>query len=70
MYVELYFMVTRAICKAEFYGNLDPHSKLKGDSVIPPAVKTPGNKFARINMPAIKTPAVKTPAIKLPSNEY
>ena len=32
MYVELYFMVTRAICKAEFYGNLDPHilsSKLK-----------------------------------------
>ena len=40
------------------------NSSSYGDSVIPPAVKTPGNKFARINMPAIKTPAVKTPAIK------
>ena len=32
-------------------------------SVIPPAVKTPGNKFARINMPAVKMPAIKTPIV-------
>ena len=32
-----------------------------GGSVIPPAVKTPDNKFARIIKPGRNMPAVKTP---------
>ena len=32
-----------------------------GGSVIPAAVKTPDNKFARIIMPGRNMPAVKTP---------
>ena len=32
-----------------------------GDSVIPPAVKTPDNKFARIIKPGRILPAVKMP---------
>ena len=33
----------------------------KDHSVIPPAVKTPDNKFATIIKPRINMPAVKTP---------
>ena len=36
-----------------------------GDSVIPPAVKTPDNKLAGIIKPGRNMPAVKTPDKKL-----
>ena len=35
--------------------------KYFGGSVIPAAVKTPDNKFARINKPGRNMPAVNTP---------
>ena len=37
----------------------------KGGSVIPAAVKTPDNKFARIIKPGRNMPAVKTPDKKI-----